>query len=529
MDEILLHISQRLEALQVLLSSTLSSSRSHLQEWARQIAPCVARLKEMFASCVHQLGDTAAAFRENASTIFARTWNNASPIMAELQERLWLILQWLKEVIAQFWDMISQRSRLPSLPSSVSPPKIPDTVLQNGFFRALKANETPFKDIMSQRSLGFAIGCVVGLTLGLNWRHKSLYSPVFMKAISISSAKGIEGVSMVDDSPSPVILEADQVLIEVVASSIDPVDLAICTGYGRAVRRLLGVSEQSLVLGRDCAGVVVEVGRGVAWVARGDEVWLAVPPWRAGAMSELVVAREQQVALKPKMLNFEAAATVPYAALVAWDAAVTQGGLSPQSASGKRILVRDAGSAVGCVLVQLCKLWGAHVTAVVSARGKEVARQIGASEVLVASIDLDMEIRSRPRYDIVFNTVGPSLNVLCHRAVDPDGKVICTAPAAIPADSYGFIFGSLYALWARLKYFLQGHDLMIKPWSAVNQGRTILEQIRKLVESGQLQPVVDRVFSAADAELAFQHASSSTAVGKTVVHFRTLGRGRCLS
>jgi NADPH:quinone reductase-like Zn-dependent oxidoreductase len=116
-----------------------------------------------------------------------------------------------------------------------------------------------------------------------------------------------------------------------------------------------------------------------------------------------------------------------------------------------RVLVRDAGSAVGCVLVQLCKLWGAHVTAVVSARGKEVARQIGASEVLVASIDLDMEIRSRPRYDVVFNTVGPSLNVLCQRAVDPDGKVICTAPPTIPADSYGLIFSLFYALWAKTK------------------------------------------------------------------------------
>lgn len=59
--------------------------------------------------------------------------------------------------------------------------------------------------------------------------------------------------------------------------------------------------------------------------------------------------------------------------------------------------MRDAGSAVGCVLVQLTRLWGAHVTAIVSSRGKEVARQIGAHDVIVASIDLDMELRSRPR------------------------------------------------------------------------------------------------------------------------------------
>jgi reticulon-4-interacting protein 1, mitochondrial len=144
---------------------------------------------------------------------------------------------------------------------------------------------------------------------------------------------------MVDDAPSPVILEPDQVLVEVVASSIDSSDVSICSGYGRAVRKLLGISGSPLVLGRDCSGVVVEVGRGVVWLARGDEVWLAVPPWRSGAMSELVVAKEQQVSLKPKALNFEAAAAVPYAALIAWDAAVTQGGLSAQTASGKRYAI----------------------------------------------------------------------------------------------------------------------------------------------------------------------------------------------
>jgi reticulon-4-interacting protein 1, mitochondrial len=140
----------------------------------------------------------------------------------------------------------------------------------------------------------------------------------------------------VDNALSPVILESDQVLVEVVASSIDPSDLAICSGYGRTVRRLLGVSESALVLGRDCSGVVVEVGQNVAWLSRGDEVWLALPPWRSGAMSELVVAKEQQISLKPKALNFEAAAAVPYAALVAWDAAVNQAGLSAQTAKSKR-------------------------------------------------------------------------------------------------------------------------------------------------------------------------------------------------
>lgn len=74
----------------------------------------------------------------------------------------------------------------------------------------------------------------------------------------------------------------------------------------------------------------------MAWLARGDEVWLALPPWRQGAMAQLVVAREQQIALKPSALSFEAAASVPYAALQAWHAAVTQAKLGADTAPGKR-------------------------------------------------------------------------------------------------------------------------------------------------------------------------------------------------
>lgn len=69
-------------------------------------------------------------------------------------------------------------------------------------------------------------------------------------------------------------------------------------------------------------------------------------------------------------------------------------------------------------------------------------------------------------------------------------------------------------------FIKQGPGVVTRAWGSVAQGRTVLEQVGRLVEQGQLQPVLDRVFSAADAELAFQHATSSNAVGKTVVHFR---------
>jgi NADPH:quinone reductase-like Zn-dependent oxidoreductase len=69
-------------------------------------------------------------------------------------------------------------------------------------------------------------------------------------------------------------------------------------------------------------------------------------------------------------------------------------------------------------------------------------------------------------------------------------------------------------------YMLQGPTVLTRPWGPLAQGREVLEQLRSLVEQGRLQPVLDRVFPVSDVELAFQHASSSNAVGKTVVHFR---------
>jgi hypothetical protein len=133
MDELLLHISQRLEALQVrscpnnsshpaqitlfplqvLLSSSASSSRQYLQEYSRQLAVSTSRLREIAASCLCQLNVSAVSFKDNVSAVFNRSWDNAYPYVTDLQERLWLILQWLKELLAQIWQIISQRSLQP--------------------------------------------------------------------------------------------------------------------------------------------------------------------------------------------------------------------------------------------------------------------------------------------------------------------------------------------------------------------------------------------------------------------------------
>lgn len=94
--------------------------------------------------------------------------------------------------------------------------------------------------------------------------------------------------------------------------------------------------EFPVVLGRDCAGVIIEIGQKVKNFETGDEVWFVVPYWMQGTMAEYVVIKESHIARKPKGIGFEIAASIPYAGTVAWDALVNQAHIHSVTADGKR-------------------------------------------------------------------------------------------------------------------------------------------------------------------------------------------------
>lgn len=94
--------------------------------------------------------------------------------------------------------------------------------------------------------------------------------------------------------------------------------------------------EFPVILGRDCTGIIVEIGQKVNNFEIGDEAWFAVPYWMPGTMAEYVVIKESHIARKPKGINFEIAASIPYAGTVAWDALVNQAHIDSVTAGGKR-------------------------------------------------------------------------------------------------------------------------------------------------------------------------------------------------
>lgn len=372
----------------------------------------------------------------------------------------------------------------------------------------------------------FCLGGIFGILLGMRLRS-SLVAPQRMRAVVINSYRGIEAIGVVEDIVAPRIVDPHQVLVQVKAAGIDYLDIRVAQGYGRVLRRQLNKynpntdGEFPAVLGRDCSGVVVAVGRDVSRVEPGEEVWLAVPFYHPGTLSEYVVVSEELVAPKPSQLTFEGAAALPYSIMTAWDALVTQAGLGPDSTAGKRVLVHAGVSGVGVVAVQLVRAWGGSVTTTVSSRAAQLAHMLGAEDVITYdNSNFDKELMLREKYDVILNTVGQVLHEPCLKYCLPDGIVVTTASSLLASDSYGYMMGGLYSLYMRARYwFIKAPWLSGGRWGTLEVKGQVLEKVVPLVNAGQLQAVVDKAYSAQDAEVAFAHVAKGEQIGRTVLRF----------
>lgn len=157
-----------------------------------------------------------------------------------------------------------------------------------------------------------------------------------MKAIRIHAFGGPE-VLQLEDVARPV-LAADEILIKVYASGVNPVDWGIREGGNGLLRPYLTLP---MTLGWDAAGVVEEVGSAVIGFEKGDDVYGEPNFPGAGSYAEYCTSKATQFARKPKSLSFIEAAGVPLAGLTAWTALFEQGQLQP----GQRVLIQGASGA----------------------------------------------------------------------------------------------------------------------------------------------------------------------------------------
>ena len=219
-----------------------------------------------------------------------------------------------------------------------------------------------------------------------------------MKAVRINEFGGPEVMKMEDVArpvPAP-----DEVLIEVHASGLNPVDAVIRSGANESLRGFLTLP---LTLGWDAAGIVIEAGSEVTSLKAGDEVY-GVPNFPGdGSYAAYCVGKASQFAFKPKSLSFTQAAGVPLAALTAWTAMFGHGNLQ----AGQRIFIQGASGGVGSFAVQFAKARGAYVIGMASADNLDYVKQLGADEVIDYSTqrfekllsDVDLVLEASPIRD----------------------------------------------------------------------------------------------------------------------------------
>ena len=198
-----------------------------------------------------------------------------------------------------------------------------------------------------------------------------------MKAIAITRAatdgSNIEFLQEID-LPMPVASGHD-LLVEVKAISVNPVDTKVREGFNADVPR---------VLGWDSVGVVKSVGEAVTLFAPGDEVWYAGALGRAGSNSEFQLVDERITALKPQSLDNASAAALPLTAITAWEMLFDRLGVEENGNENDVLLIVGAAGGVGSILTQLAsKLTKMTVIGTASRpQSQKWVREAGAHHVI---------------------------------------------------------------------------------------------------------------------------------------------------
>jgi NADPH:quinone reductase-like Zn-dependent oxidoreductase len=300
----------------------------------------------------------------------------------------------------------------------------------------------------------------------------------------------------------PPVMTDEAVLVRVRAASVNRVDWYDVTGRPLIARPMTGLRgpKGSRIVGRDFAGVVEAVGKDVTGLQPGDEVFGGKSG--GGSFAEYICVTSA-VVHKPANLTFEEAASVPLSALTALQGLRDHGQLQ----TGQRALVNGASGGVGSFALQIAKALGAEVTAVCSTGNVEQARSLGADHV----IDYTAKdfTRGDERYDVVLDVAGSTSWSRCRRVLSPNARlVIVGGPKGAFLGPLGHIAGVKLAS-------IRGSQRAL--FFIANFNEPDLSVLRDMLESGAVQPVVERRYELADAADALRYMGEGHARGKLVI------------
>ncbi len=301
-----------------------------------------------------------------------------------------------------------------------------------------------------------------------------------------------ENVIAINENAEKPGITAEQVLVEVYASGLNPVDWKIREGYLQKMAPL----HFPATLGSDFSGKIIEVGEGVKSFKKGDEVYgsaIALGEG-SGALAEFAVASAKTIALKPGKTDYIQAAALPLAGVSALQALTEHINLQ----KGQKLLIQGGGGGIGSIAIQIAKHLGAYVAATVSAKDAEYVRELGADEVIdYKNEDFATIVKE---YDAVFDMVG--------------------------GETYAKSFQVLKKGGILVSMVEQPNQELMKKYEVKAEGQYTqinaekLNKLSELVDTGIVKVHIDKIFPLEQAGEALLYLQKGHPRGKVVVKIR---------
>jgi len=334
-----------------------------------------------------------------------------------------------------------------------------------------------------------------------------------MKAFIVKKYGKKEKLHLTDvNEPS---IKPNEVLIQIHSAGVNLLDSLIRNGEFK----LFLPYKPPFVNGHDMAGIVTKVGTKVSKFKIGDEVYARAADYKIGTFAEYISVNEKDLALKPKNIPMEEASSIPLIGLTAWQALVDIAKLK----KGQKVFIQAGSGGVGTFAIQLAKHLGAYVATTTSTANIDLVKNLGADLVIdykkedFATIlkDYDVVLHSNREVKVLEN----SFNIL-----KQGGTLVSLTGPPTPEFAkeigLGFHFQFLMRLLsmsARGK--AKKRNVNFKFLFMRAEGNQ-LGEITKLIESGAIKPVIDKVFPFEQTNEALTYLETGRAKGKVVIKLK---------
>lgn len=306
-----------------------------------------------------------------------------------------------------------------------------------------------------------------------------------MKAVVLEQFGGVENL-LIKEVEIPKI-KGKEILIKTKAIGINPVDYKTRRGQG-AARRL----KLPIILGWDVSGEVVEINKNSSFKV-GDAVFGLIRfPGEGKTYAEYVAAPEEHVTTKPENISFAEAAAIPLAALIAYQALITEGGVQNNS----RVFIQGAAGGVGHLAVQIAKNVGAYVIGTATAENKQLLLDLGLDQFIdYTKENFEDTVKN---VDVALDCVGGEITAKTMSVVK-DGGTMISIPA--PVD----------------EKLALAHPKIKVPWVLVQSNKKDIEHIADLLEAGKLRVHINKIFPFNEIREAHKQLEDHHGTGKMVV------------